>query len=101
MSGYSILGSDDPLLTLPEVAALMPRRSGGKKMSTSTLWRWAKRGSRGVFLRTVAVGGRVYVPRSAIEDFIAQRSAVRSVPQSPSPTVASHRAIARLEKMGL
>ena len=96
----SILDGEE-LLTFAEAAKALPRRRGGSTASTSTLWRWSRRGSRGVVLRIVRIGGNVYVPRSALSDFIAARSAVERTPQQPMPTTASNRAMQRLDKMGM
>ena len=59
---------DEPL-TLSEAARLLPG-----KPHPSTLWRWRRKGVRGVKLRTLSVGGRPWVTRAAIADFL---SAVR------------------------
>jgi len=93
----------DELLTLPQAAALFPRRRGGSKVSTSTLWRWYARGSRGVRLEVVRIGGQVLTTRDAIRDFIAARSVAGGapVPQDASPTTRSKRAMKELERMGL
>ena len=96
----SVLEGEE-LLTFPEAAAQLPRRRGGAKTATSTLWRWAKRGSRGVFLRVVRVGGNVYVRRSDLNEFIKQRSAVDRAPQCPSPSIRSKRAMRQLDEMGM
>jgi hypothetical protein len=96
----SVLAGDE-FLTFPQAAAELPRRRGGAKTSTSTLWRWSKRGSRGVYLRVVRVGGNVYVPRSALVEFIEQRSAVGRGPQCPTPTTRSKRAMQQLDEMGM
>lgn len=93
----------DELLTLPQAAALFPRRRGGSKVSTSTLWRWYTRGSRGVRLEVARVGGSVYTTRDAIRDFITARSAPGRaiVPQAPSPSTRSKRAMKQLERLGM
>jgi len=96
----SVLEGEE-LLTFAEVARRLPPRRGGTRTALSTLWRWSNRGSRGVILRVVRVGGNVYVPYSALIKFIEQRSAVDHAPQTPSPTVASRRAMRRLNKMGM
>ena len=96
----SILDGEE-LLTFAEAASLLPRRRGGSKVAISTLWRWSRRGSRGVVLRTVRIGGHVYLSRAALVDFIAARSADDRTPQQPMPTTASKRAMKRLDKMGL
>jgi len=91
----------EELLTFAEAARLLPRRRRGSKAATSTIWRWSRNGSRGVVLRVVRVGGNVYVPRSALLDFIATRSAVDHAPQQPMPTTASKRAMKELERLGM
>ena len=93
----------DELISLVEAAALFPRRRGGSKVSTSTLWRWYTRGSRGVRLEVARVGGSVYTTRDAIRNFIASRSLTGGapVPQVPAPSTRSRRAMKQLERMGL
>ena len=92
---------DEELLTFAEAAALLPRRRAGSKVAVSTLWRWSRRGSRGVVLRVVRIGGNVYVSRASLLEFIERRSAVDRVPQCPSPSAASKRAMRELDKMGI
>lgn len=89
------------LLTFPQAATILPRRRGGSKVATSTLWRWSRRGSRGVILRTVRVGGNVYVSRDALMEFIEARSAADLNTQQHIPTTASQRAMRKLDRMGL
>jgi hypothetical protein len=93
----------DELLNLPQAAALFPRRRAGSKVSTSTLWRWYTRGSRGVRLEVARVGGQVYTSRDAIRDFIAARSLTggAAVPQAPAPSTRSKRAMKELERLGM
>jgi len=93
----------DALLTLPQAASLFPRRRGGTKVSTSTLWRWYSRGSRGVRLEVARVGGQVYTTRDAIRDFIQARSvaSIAAVPQAPAASTRSKRAMRELEGMGM
>lgn len=95
----SILDGEE-LLTFAEAASLLPRRRGGSKVAISTLWRWSRRGSRGVVVCTVRIGGHVCLSRAALVDFIAARSAVDRA-QQPMPTTASKRAMKRLDKMGM
>jgi len=94
---------NDDLLTLSEAATLFPRRRGGARVNTSTLWRWRTRGSRGIRLETVKVGSQVCTTADAIRAFIAARSAadVATCPQAPSPSKASANAMRELERMGL
>lgn len=93
----------DDLLTLPQATALFPRRRAGSKLSTTTLWRWYTRGSRGVRLEVARVGGQVYTTRDAIRDFVTARSVASgtSVPQAPPPSTRSKRAMKQLERLGL
>jgi hypothetical protein len=93
----------DELLTLPQAAALFPRRRGGSKVSTSTLWRWYARGSRGVRLEVARVGGQVYTSRDAIRDFVTARSVAGGapVPQAPAASTRSRRAMKELQRMGM
>lgn len=91
----------DELLTLPEVAAALPRRRNGAKTAISTLWRWSTRGSRGVFLRVTRIGGNVYISRADLLDFIERRSSPPKAQAFPSPSAAATSAAHRLEKQGL
>lgn len=95
----SILDGEE-LLTFAEAAKALPQRRGGSKVAISTLWRWSRRGSRGVVLRTINVGGNVYTSREAITDFITARLAVDRAPQQPMPSTNSKRAMKELERMG-
>ena len=96
----SVLDGEE-LISFPEAARLLPRRRGGAKCATSTIWRWATRGSRGVVLRVVRVGGNVYTSAAWLSEFIERRSAVDHAAQSPAPSTASKRAMRQLDKMGL
>lgn len=70
----------EKLLTVSEAARRFPRRP-----STVSLWRWATKGVRGCKLRTVAVGGKRYVPESAIAEFLEACSAAAN---HETPSVA-------------
>jgi len=87
---------DDELLSYGRAARAFPSIDG-KPPHTSSLHRWATRGVDGVLLRTVMLGGRRLIPRSAIDEFIAARTAQAS-PRTPEPSDAvSRRATARRE----
>ena len=73
VSDLSPVLDQENLLTFAQVAQVLPRRRGGAKTAISTIWRWSKRGSRGVVLPVVRVGGNVYVTRDGLRDFIARR----------------------------
>lgn len=99
MSAHTFDG--DEYLTFSQAAKALPRRRGGSVASTSTIWRWSRHGSRGVVLRVVRIGGNVYVPRSALMEFIDARSAVEHSQQQQIPSTRSKRAMRQLDKLGL
>ena len=90
----------DDLLPLAAASKLLPKNANGRSPSIQTLRRWSQRGSRGTFLQMTFMGGRAYVTRQALLDFIAQRNSVVVRIVSPSPPVAAARATARLKKLG-
>jgi len=82
----------DELITLKEVAAMVPGLCGGR-MNPQTVYRWATRGVRGVKLETVMVGGRRLTSREAVRQFIETLTAAQNGDHHPrqlSPS-ASHR----------
>ena len=52
------------LLTLSQVVRALP-----KKVAPSTIWRWYRKGIRGVVLETVLVGGTRYTSVEALNRF--------------------------------
>ena len=69
------------LLSLSEAAELLPNRP-----HVSTLWRWCRRGVKGVRLQTVIVGGRRYTTAPFLSDFVAQLTDPRAdMPRPESP----------------
>ncbi len=66
----SILSRPRDLLTLAQAARAFP-----EKPHPSTLWRWRRKGIGGVRLRTVRIGGKIYVPREAIDEFVSALTA--------------------------
>lgn len=82
------------LLTLPEVSRLLPG-----KPHPSTLWRWRKKGVSGVKLRTVRVGGRTYVQRRALEQFV--EAMTRAAESDEAVAERTPETAARLESAGL
>ena|ERR1700728_2610817 len=53
------------LLSLAEAARILPG-----KPDPSTLWRWHRRGVFGVRLKTVCIGARRYISRTALQEFV-------------------------------
>jgi len=64
-------------LSLSEAARILPGRP-----STSTVWRWARRGLRGVRLGYGRVGRKIVTSRSALERFMSDLARVDSEPGS-------------------
>ena len=83
----AIIGSDEELITLTEAAKHLPKVDG-KKVSICTLWRWCRKGMRGVFLEYVRVGREPSTPRNCPEDCVNRSGNYASAPaqQIPSPT---------------
>jgi hypothetical protein len=65
----------------------------------ATIYRWFQRGVRGVKLQTIVCGGRRFVTRSALDQFMADTTAAASGQESPvrSPA-ARERAVQRAER---
>jgi hypothetical protein len=91
---------EEELLPLPAASKILPRNSNGKSPSIQTLRRWAKRGSRNVFLEMTFVGGRAYISRQALIDFVARRNSAPGRVINPSPSVGAARAAAQLRRKG-
>lgn len=87
----------DRYLTFPEAAASLPG-----KPSVSTIHRWRLKGVRGIRLSTVVIGGRRFVDRAALEDFIRATTLARDGPppsEDRSSSIAS--AESYLDQAGL
>jgi hypothetical protein len=67
----AVIGPDEELVTLTQVTRHLPKVDG-KKVSTCTVWRWCRKGLRGVFLQYVRVGRRVCTSRPALLRFFAE-----------------------------
>ena len=63
---------EEELFSFTEAAKLMPQRRRGRKLAASTLWRWSKKGLRGVHLDSLVVGGQRYTTKTALQRFFAQ-----------------------------
>lgn len=63
MSSKNSAGGET-LRRLSEQAQRLPNRP-----SPSTIWRWANKGIKGVFLETVQIGGVIYCSDEALERF--------------------------------
>lgn len=74
---------DEHVVTFTEATAIIPKFNG-RKMHASSLWRWARKGVRGVRLETLRLGGRYVTTVEAIERF------AKTLSQLPAATEASH-----------
>ena len=82
---------DEKLYSLSAIAAFAPRNSrSGNKVSTSTIWRWTKRGLKAgdgtggrVFLETVKAGGGLATSKEALKRFFAELTRRASPPKAP------------------
>ncbi len=64
------IGPDEQLIGLAEAARHLPRVDG-RKVAIGTVWRWCRRGLRGVFLEYVRVGRKVCTTRQAMLRFFS------------------------------
>lgn len=60
---------NDDFLSPKDAAKIIPGRP-----HISTVWRWMNRGVRGRRLRSTLIGGRRYIPREAIREFLTAPS---------------------------
>jgi hypothetical protein len=74
----------EELITLGAATKFCPRRRAGRKVHSSTLHRWATRGSGGVFLEVLATPGGLCTSKPAIDRFFMRLTAARNLPGRPS-----------------
>lgn len=75
-----LLGEE--LLSLSAAARILPRRRGGKKVHTATLYRWTTTGLKGVVLESLQVGGTRCTSRQSLQRFFEQLSPLRTTHHS-------------------
>lgn len=68
-------------ITLAQVPVHVPKR-GGKKVHSSTVYRWATKGARGRVLESVMVGGIRYTTVEAVRRFLTANSHVAKTTKS-------------------
>ena len=56
------------LITLSEATKLLPRVDN-KRIHISTLWRWCKKGLRGIYLEYFRTGSRITTSQDALQRF--------------------------------
>lgn len=88
-------------VTLAEAARRVPTGSG-KPVSIPTIWRWARKGVRGVRLEYVRAGRRILIRPDALDDFMRRLAeaddastapSASGVSTSPKPHSATRRAV--------
>jgi hypothetical protein len=81
---------NEELLTLAQASKKVPGRTGSH-VNTSTLWRWALRGLRGVRLETLAIGGTTFTSTRALQQFFERSKAAAQGLNYPVTTPAIRR----------
>ena len=66
---------EETVLTMSEAARQLPRL-GGKQPHPNTIWRWCRKGLRGVTLQYAKIGGRMVTSREALVRFSEALAAV-------------------------
>ncbi len=76
------LTADNPI-SLTAAARNLPKIDG-KRPHTSTIWRWCRRGIRGVRLEYAKVGGRIVTTSRCLNEFAARLAAADDPPTRPA-----------------
>jgi len=76
---------NETIVSLTEATKILPRVNG-KRPAISTLWRWCRKGLRGVHLEYIRVGRNIATSREALNRFFsALADADQPLAQPPSP----------------
>jgi len=67
----AIDSKQETLITLTEAAKLLPSVNG-KRINTCTLWRWCRKGLRGVNLEYLRVGTKIVTSQDAMQRFFTE-----------------------------
>jgi hypothetical protein len=80
------------LITLTEATRYCPRRQPGRKVHTTTVYRWATRGCRGVCLEVLDTPGGLCTTKAALRRFFLRLTSIRNLPQQVKhpPTSDEH-----------
>jgi len=95
----------ETVIALADVPVRLPQRRGGKKPHISCIYRWAKKGCKGIRLETIQIGGTSCTSTEALQRFFEKLTAARSGEPVPVRTSrqrlrAQESANAELEKAG-
>lgn len=61
--------TNESLLPICEVPRRLPLRANGKRVHISAVYRWIRRGVRGVHLESIKIGGSTYTSIEALQRF--------------------------------
>src|SRR5208282_1925974 len=78
MNGFQIDFHAEELLTFTEACDFVPRRRRGTKLHISTLYRWWKKGVRGVRLEVAVCGSSPATTREALRRFFDAVAAAKA-----------------------
>ncbi len=84
---------------VPELAWL-PLRRAGSRLNIATLYRWITKGTDGVKLRAVRVGGVWCTRETWLNEFFEQSAAAALKIKPPTPKAAQARAEHQLKRAG-
>ena len=96
-----MLNLTEDLLPLAMAAREVPNRRGGRGIHVATVWRWTRRGVRGVRLETIVVGGIRQTSRQALQRFVERTTAAangEAVPTAPTSSADRRKAIEAAER---
>ncbi len=91
---------DESVLTLSEAARALPPLDG-KRPHSSTIWRWARKGLRGIKLEVRRIGGRFVTSREALERFSQRLAEIPLNDEPPTRTPANSTSRGRTDKQRL
>lgn len=80
-------------MTLAEAARMLPRLRG-KRVNTSTLWRWCRKGYSGIRLQYCRMGRTITTSEMALQKFFTELAAADSSQMAKShqnPTIRKRR----------
>lgn len=107
MQMLDLAGLGEEGISLAAASELVPRKSGGKRISIKSIERWIRFGYRGVFLEATKIAGSFYTSAQAVRRFEVACCTIESarcqLPSAASTAVATapaKRARKSLEKAG-
>ncbi len=89
--------SREQLITLAEAAKFCPRRRLGRKVSTTTLYRWIQHGCRGTRLEATMTPSGYATSREALQRFFDRLSRIADIAPSAA-NLATDADVERIDK---